>query len=193
MLRGRRQFAQRGHARVNDRVGCEEIPIVVADITFHLVAGRRRSPEKIRRKHIAHYCHPRTYDMVSPICAAPLCQHYEMVWMTRPHAGVHLCGSLYSGALPPPIECSCMVSMTSGISCCSRNAVRSSATCRLSMLEVQETGMVVGREPAAGACLLLCGNAHNQLGVLSRALASCNPLALCYLPERLLPVRLSLG
>ena len=59
VLRGRRQFAQSGHARVNDRVGCEEIPIVIGDIAFHLVAGRRRSPEKIRRKHVAHDCHPR--------------------------------------------------------------------------------------------------------------------------------------
>src|SRR5262249_14647502 len=87
MLRGRRQFAQRRHACMNDRVGCEEIPIVIVDITFHLVAGRRRSPEKIRRKHMAHYCHPRTYGMVSPICAAPLCQHYETVWMTTSTCG----------------------------------------------------------------------------------------------------------
>src|SRR5262249_51775155 len=86
MLRGRRQLAQRGHARVNDRVGCEEIPIVVADITFYLVAGCRRSPEKIRRKHVAHDCHPRPHGMVSPICAAPCFQHYKTAWMTHlPH------------------------------------------------------------------------------------------------------------
>jgi hypothetical protein len=47
VLRRRRQFTQRGYARPNGRIGCEEMPIVVADTPFHLIAGRYRSPEKI--------------------------------------------------------------------------------------------------------------------------------------------------
>jgi hypothetical protein len=62
----------------------------------------------------------------------------------------------------------------------------------LSLLQAKETGMTIGRGPAAGPGLLVCGNAHNQLGVLSRALTSGNTLALCDPPERLLPVRSSL-
>src|SRR5262249_37094993 len=74
-----------------------------------------------------------------------------------------------------------------------RSAVRSSAICRLSMLQDKETDMAVGREPAAGACLLLCGNVHNELSVLLRTLTSRHALALCCLPECLLPVYSSLG
>jgi hypothetical protein len=48
--------------------------------------------------------------------------------------------------------------------------------------------MVVGREPAAEACLLLCGNVHNELSVLLCTLTSRRALALCCLPECLLRV-----
>ena len=53
--------------------------------------------------------------------------------------------------------------------------------------------MAVGRSPSDGACLLLGGNVHNKLSVLSRAFTSRNALAFCGLPERLLPVRSRLG
>jgi hypothetical protein len=46
---------------------------------------------------------------------------------------------------------------------------------------------------ADGVCLLLCGNVHNQLGVLSGALTRCTALALGCLPECLLPVGSQLG
>ena len=53
--------------------------------------------------------------------------------------------------------------------------------------------MAVGSQPSAGACLLLRGNVHYQLGVLPRPLTSRNAFALGSLPERLLPVRSRLG
>lgn len=48
--------------------------------------------------------------------------------------------------------------------------------------------MAVGRELSAGAGLLLCGNVHNERSGLLRALTSRRALALCCLPEGLLPV-----
>ena len=53
--------------------------------------------------------------------------------------------------------------------------------------------MAVGSGPADGACLLLCGNMYDQIGVLARALTSRSALALGSLPECLLPVRSQLG
>lgn len=42
------------------------MPIVVVDIAFHLVAGRRRSPEKIRRKHVAHVPSSYAWNALTP-------------------------------------------------------------------------------------------------------------------------------
>src|SRR5262245_3917979 len=84
-FRGRRQLAQPGHPRPNGRIGGEEIPVVIDNIPFHLIGGGRRSPEKIRRKHVAHAYHPQTPGLDSLSCTVRLGNCSAAVWRTCPH------------------------------------------------------------------------------------------------------------
>jgi hypothetical protein len=100
--------------------------------------------------------------MVSPIGAAHLRKHYNTVWMAYPPAGGYLCGLPYSEAITPHILVQVYgVNNKGWVDITEENWQRSDKTCRLSTLQVQEAHRTGGSEPRAGACLLLCGNAHN--------------------------------
>src|SRR5262252_419355 len=75
------------------------MPIVVVDIPFHLVASRRRAPEKIRRKPVAHAYRPQTHGLDSPICTVCLGKHSVTVWILGPHMGVRLDRTIYSSRM----------------------------------------------------------------------------------------------
>ena len=105
-----------------------------------------------------------------------------------PEKGVDLGGSRYSGASSPTTQLA-------------RNQVARPDTQASVGLDGRETGVsspqsrldLRNADGVYGACLLLCSNVHNQLGVLSGALTRRVALVLCCLPERLLPVRSRLG
>ena len=105
-----------------------------------------------------------------------------------PDKRVDLGGSRYSGASSPTTQLA-------------RSQVARPDTQASVRLDGRETGVSRPRsrldlqkaDGVYGACFLLCGNVHNQLGVLSGALTRRAALVLCGLPERLLPVRSRLG